>query len=185
MGSIRDFVNVESLSKKDLSRIYQNAVRFWTGEDDSNYRIIAAYMFSRSDTVYCGAVFPVKSALLRMGGAFSDIDLAHSSMQKGESDLDNLRIIQLYGDLVIIRDVSRQIRHYVQMADIPYNEYVRKPLINAGDSLDANPLTSLFKGFQSYTRHRKKLIKGGRFGELDYQIIVSMGLLKWATEESI
>lgn len=82
------------------------------------------------------------SAMYKLGGNFQVFYPKGSSLEKGESSLDNLRVLMSYCDAIAIRDSSRAIEEYVEMMEIKAHGVEKKPIINAGDK-NRNPIYEL------------------------------------------
>ena len=62
-----------------------------------------------------------------------------TSLKKGETLTDTLRILMSYSDVLAIRDPEKTIEEYIEMANLPAEGVQRIPIINAGS---APPSTS-------------------------------------------
>ena len=72
-----------------------------------------------------------------MGGAFSSLNVATSSVNKGESVLDTLKTIDSFGtDVIVIRHSQSGIPH-------TFAPHVKAHIINAGDGMNEHPTQAL------------------------------------------
>ena len=72
-----------------------------------------------------------------MGGVYSSLNVAPSSVNKGESILDTLKTIDSFGTDVIV------IRHSMSGVPHVYAPHVRAHIVNAGDGLNEHPTQAL------------------------------------------
>ena len=72
-----------------------------------------------------------------MGGVYSSLNVATSSVNKGESILDTLKTIDSFGTDVIV------IRHSMSGVSHVYAPHVRAHIVNAGDGLNEHPTQAL------------------------------------------
>lgn len=72
-----------------------------------------------------------------MGGVYSSLNVATSSVNKGESILDTLKTIDSFGTDVIV------IRHSMSGVPHVYAPHVRAHIINAGDGINEHPTQAL------------------------------------------
>ena len=78
-----------------------------------------------------------QAAMQKMGGTVVNIsDMAASSVTKGESLEDFVRVMERYSDVVVLR-------HPEQGAVQRASRYMRKPIINAGDGTGEHPTQAL------------------------------------------
>ncbi len=100
---------------------------------------------------YLGSVethFLLGKAMSELGGIYQLWEAKGSSMEKGESKLDTLRIAMGYSEILAIRDSSTPISHYIEMmTKNPANGVVMKPIINAGD-IRENPIHTIADLYQ-------------------------------------
>ncbi|MBR7142791.1 MAG: aspartate carbamoyltransferase [Clostridia bacterium] len=81
--------------------------------------------------------FSFQAAMLRMGGSvmgFSDPN--NSSVSKGETLRDTIKIMSNYADVIVMRN-------YLEGAALAASMYARVPLINAGDGGHLHPTQTL------------------------------------------
>ncbi len=104
-----------------------------------------------------------QAAMLRLGGTYIDMDdEAKSSMAKGESSMDTLRMLSNYSDILAVR--HRQLRSVPAFASA-----LNKPVINGGDGANSHPTQAIA---DLYTMKREK-------GAIDGLHIAMVGDLRY------
>ncbi|MEM0112962.1 MAG: aspartate carbamoyltransferase, partial [Fervidicoccaceae archaeon] len=102
-------------------------------------------------------------AMLKLGGSYIDFLPETSSLQKGESDIDTLKIIDNYDpDLIVLRQSKPFFPHKIK-------DELRAPIINGGDGTNEHPTQALL---DAYTIWKE-------IGSLDGLKIGFMGDLKY------
>ncbi len=77
------------------------------------------------------------AAMLELGGTVLGFDdAASSSVSKGESVADTTRVLECFADIIAMR-------HYKEGAPLVASQYVKIPVINAGDGSHAHPTQTL------------------------------------------
>ncbi len=107
-------------------------------------------------------------AMVRLGGTVIDFDVSTSSLAKGETDVDTLRIIDGYNPDVI---VLRQKKPFFPKEIAPM---IKAPIINGGDGWNEHPTQALL---DVYTIWRE-------LGRLDGITVGIMGDLKYGRTPS-
>lgn len=137
----RDLIDIKDLSKEELLYILKTAKRFdpaFVKRDRSNYTIaqgkIAALLFfepsTRTQQSFSSAAQKIGMGLI----GFNDPTL--TSINKGESFSDTIRIMMAYADVMVIRHPEPgSARKAADVADIP--------VINAGDGPNSHPTQTL------------------------------------------
>jgi len=104
-----------------------------------------------------------ESAILRLGGKLINItDATQSSVKKGETLEDTIRVMEQYADLIVMR-------HPQAGAAERAAAVIQKPFINAGDGPNQHPTQALL---DTYTIRRE-------VGGVDGKIITFVGDLKY------
>ena len=104
-----------------------------------------------------------ESAMQRLGGStISMADSKTSSVSKGETLADTIRIIESYSDIIVIR-------HPLEGAAFLASKFSSKPVINAGDGSGEHPTQTLV---DLYTIKKE-------LGEINNKKITIMGDLKY------
>ncbi len=103
------------------------------------------------------------SAMLELGGTVIGFsDAASSSVSKGETVADTVRVIRCFADIIAMR-------HYKEGAPLVASQYAGIPIINAGDGSHSHPTQTMT---DLLTIHREK-------GRLDNLTIGYCGDLKY------
>ena len=90
-----------------------------------------------------------ESAMKRLDGEVITFNKDVSSINKGESFLDTIKTLSLYGDLMVLRHSEKGIVDYAQ-------KYVNIPIINGGDGSGHHPTQALI---DLYTIHKQFIYK--------------------------
>lgn len=137
----RDIIDISDFSKEELLYILEAAKKFdptFVKSDRSNYTIaqgkIAAVLFfepsTRTQQSFASAAQKIGMGMI----GFNDPEL--TSIHKGESFADTIRIMMAYADVMIIRHPEPgSARKAADVADIP--------VINAGDGPNSHPTQTL------------------------------------------
>jgi aspartate carbamoyltransferase catalytic subunit len=158
----RDILSVRDFSKQELIDLLDVAAEF--EKNGSKYRdllkgqILATLFFEPSTRTR----FSTQAAMLRLGGQFISLtSVKSSSMSKGESLSDTIKIIEGYCDAIAVR-------HPVSGSAKEVADASSKPVINCGDGTHEHP-TQTFTDL--YTIRKA-------FGKLDGLTIGFLGDLK-------
>jgi len=153
--SIRDF------EKNDLDHLLDRAEEFATG----NYRSrmldgkLAALLFFEPST---RTRMSFATAMVRLGGNSISVDSVEaSSIAKGETLADTIRVVSGYADAIVLR-------HPKEGAARLASEFATVPVINAGDGAGQHPSQTLL---DLYTIRQSMPIEGldvGLLGDLRY-----------------
>ncbi|MBI3109493.1 aspartate carbamoyltransferase [Candidatus Daviesbacteria bacterium] len=163
----RDIIDINDFSKEELLFILKTAKKFdpeYVKKDRSNYTIaqgkIAALLFFEPST---RTEQSFKSAAQKVGmGIIGFDDPEATSIHKGESFSDTIRIMNSYADVLIMRHPkSGAAKEAADVADIP--------VINAGDGPNQHPTQTML---DLYTMMKEK-------GHLDGITVALMGDLKY------
>lgn len=137
----RDLIDINDFTKEEILYVLKMARKFdpaFTKSDRSNYTIaqgkIAATLFfepsTRTQQSFSSAAQKIGMGLI----GFNDPNL--TSINKGESFADTIRIMMAYADVMIIRHPEAgSARKAAAIADIP--------VINAGDGPNSHPTQTL------------------------------------------
>ena len=155
-------VTIEDLSNEEIEDILGLAQEI-EADRDSFYglasRRIMASLFLEPSTRTRGSF---EAAMKRLGGdSITTADVASSSINKGESLADTIRIWSGYSDLIVLR-------HPLEGAARLAAEYSDVPVINAGDGSHEHPTQTLL---DLYTMRKE-------FGTIEGRKIVLCGDLK-------
>ena len=163
----RDIIDINDFTKEDLLYILKTAKNFdpsFVKSKKSNYVIgigkIAAALFFEPST---RTEQSFRSAAQRIGMGiigFNDLDV--TSMHKGETFEDTIRIVESYSDILVIRHPEEgSAKRAADVAEIP--------VINAGDGANQHPTQTML---DLYT-----ILKEA--GKLDGITVAFMGDLKY------
>ena len=152
----RDIIDINDFSKQELLSILETAKSF-EGQVDPDLKgdIIALCFFEPSTRTEQS----FKASAQRIGGGVIGFsDLTHTSMHKGESFSDTIKIMGGYADVLVIRHPDTGSAKIA--ADL-----LEIPVINAGDGTNQHPTQTML---DLYT-----ILK--RFGKLDNLKIAFVG----------
>lgn len=163
----RDIIDINDFSKEELLFILKTAKKFdphFVKKDRSNYTIaqgkIAAVLFFEQST---RTEQSFRSAAQKIGmGVIGFNDPESTSIHKGETFADTIRIMDAYADVLIIR-------HPEAFSAKAAAEVAQIPVINAGDGPNQHPTQTML---DLYTMMKEE-------GRLDGITVALMGDLKF------
>lgn len=102
-------------------------------------------------------------AMTRLGGTVIDFDVSTSSLLKGESDIDTMKIIDGYGpDVIVLRQKIPFFPHKIK-------DIIRAPIISGGDGPNEHPTQALLDVYTIWRElGRVDGLKIGIMGDLKY-----------------
>ncbi|AIC16384.1 aspartate carbamoyltransferase [Nitrososphaera viennensis] len=160
----RDIVSIKDFSKADLEYVFSatDKIRTMTpcerGELGKGRTL--GYIFYEPST---RTRMSFEAAMASLGGSFIGIsELKSSSVEKGESLADTIRIIDLYSDVIVLR-------HPMDGSSRFAAELSTNPIINAGSGSEEHPTQALL---DLYTIMKEK-------GGIDGLSIAIVGDLKY------
>ncbi len=132
---MKNVISSADLSRKEIEGIFASADKFKKGTAKTSLKgkIVALAFFEPSTRTYNSFDAAAKKLGAEVIGFKSDID---TSITKGESFADTIRIISSYADCVVIR-------HKFDGAARFATQVTQKPVINAGDGKHEHPTQSL------------------------------------------
>lgn len=135
----RDLISIKDLSAEEIHAIIAMATRLKTSPDPTllKGKLLGSCFFEPSTRTRIS----FEAAMLRMGGqvvGFSDAN--GTSLQKGESLQDTMRMMDAYTDIVAIR-------HHRDGAARLAADTIDIPVINAGDGRNEHPTQTLLDLF--------------------------------------
>ncbi len=160
----RDIISIADLSTEDIFDIFKAAERMSqvaTGKGIGllRGRVLASLFFEPSTRTR----FSFESAMAKLGGAvLSMSDPSSSSLSKGETLADTVKVIDSYCDVIVIR-------HPKDGAARLASRFASHPVINAGDGAGQHPTQTLLDLFTIWKEKRD--IEGlnvGIVGDLRY-----------------
>ena len=159
---MKDIISIRDIGKEDIDKILINSKSMEKlmekGSDRLKGKILATLFFEPSTRTKLS----FESAILHLGGGSIDFSEKMSSLIKGESFSDTIKIVDSYCDAMVIR-------HPVDGSARLAAEIAEKPVINAGDGANQHPTQTLL---DLYTiKKAKGKIKGlniALVGDLKY-----------------
>ncbi|RLG76748.1 MAG: aspartate carbamoyltransferase, partial [Thermoprotei archaeon] len=160
----KDIISALQFEREEVERLFQLAEQL---RKEINERGILDYAKGKiMTTVFLEPSTRTKLsfqfAMVRLGGEVIDFEVSASSLAKGETDIDTLRIIDGYDpDIIVLRQSKPHFPE--QIAGM-----IKAPIINAGDGPNEHPTQALL---DVYTIWRE-------LGKVDGLTIGIMGDLK-------
>ncbi len=160
----KDIISIRDLTKENLESIYDSTNKI-IEMNPTHRREIArgkslGYLFFEPST---RTRLSFQSAMALIGGtSFGIADIQSSSIQKGESLADTVKIMSGYTDALVLRHtLDGSSRFAAEISD--------KPLINAGSGTEEHP-TQAIQDLFTIKREKKKIdgLKIGIVGDLKY-----------------
>jgi len=160
----KDIVSIKDFAKEDLEYVFQSTDAISNLKHSERSELgkgrTLGYIFYEPST---RTRMSFESAMASLGGSSIGIaDLKSSSVEKGESLADTIRIIDLYSDVIVLR-------HPMDGSSRFAAELSQNPIINAGSGSEEHPTQALL---DMYTILKEK----GRINGLS---IVIVGDLKY------
>ena len=133
----RNIISIDDLTKDEILEILDNAKKLDLMEDEkkSEYlknKIVSTMFFEASTRTKLS----FESAAQKLGAQILPFDSIASSLSKGESFLDTVRMLESYADILVIR-------HPNDGAARLATEVSNKPVLNAGDGANQHPSQTL------------------------------------------
>lgn len=157
----KSLISITDFSKEDYLRIMELAAEFETNPNQNllNGKVVASLFFEPSTRTRLS----FETAINRLGGRIIGFsDSSSSSVSKGETLHDTIRMVTNYADLIVMRHpLEGSARYASQVANVP--------VINAGDGANQHPTQTLLDMYS--------IIKTQ--GRLDHINIFMVGDLKY------
>lgn len=138
-----DFVSVETLNKNDVDSVFERAremekmVKKQGGDDRLKGKMMAALFYEPSSRTFSSFI----SAMQRLGGGFIPLHgMTNTSVVKGETLEDTVRVFSSYADILVMR-------HPEPGSVKTAADYATVPVINAGDGIGEHPSQALIDSF--------------------------------------
>lgn len=131
---MKNLFNLSSLSIEEITAILDRAQQFADGEksDRANGKVVASLFFepsTRTQNSY-------STAVMRLGGQVLTFNSSVSSMTKGETFYDTVKVFESLGcDAAIIRDKKNE--YWKEL------EGIKMPILSGGDGTGNHPTQSL------------------------------------------
>jgi aspartate carbamoyltransferase catalytic subunit len=127
-----DIINTKEMSKEDILRLLDRADGI-EPSDSLDGNVLALLFFEPSTRTRMS----FDSAMKRLGGRTVDMgSVESSSVQKGETLADTVRVVEGYADAIVLR-------HPSEGSALLATEFVDVPVINAGDGAGHHPTQTL------------------------------------------
>ncbi len=160
-----DLVSIIPLSTRDIMGLIEDAeelrraLRVYGSLSLARGRIMATVFLEPSTRTKLSFTFAMK----RLGGDVVDFDASRSSLLKGETDRDTLRIIDGYGpDIIVLRQSKPGFPMEIK-------DEIEAPIINAGDGWNEHPTQALLDAYTIWRRlGRLSDLRVGIMGDLRY-----------------
>ncbi len=138
----KNLVSIDDYSKEEILEVLERASKF---EENPNSnllegKVVASLFFEPSTRTRLS----FETAISRMGGRIVGFtDSSSSSVTKGESLKDTIKMVSNYCDLIVMRHpIEGSARYASEVADIP--------LINAGDGANQHPTQTMLDLYSIY-----------------------------------
>lgn len=129
-----DLISIRDLGRKDVEGMLDSADKIVKGErkPDQHGKVLATLFFEPSTRTKLS----FQSASLRNGMGYIDFQPEMSSLKKGESFSDTIKVVSGYADVLAVR-------HPKEGAARLAADLTDKPVINAGDGANQHPSQTL------------------------------------------
>jgi len=159
----RDVISIRDFTKGEIDHILEVADLIEPlsrkKPDLLKGKILATLFFEPSTRT----ILSFQAAMYRLGGhVIGFTDPEHTSIKKGESLPDTIRVVEKYSDIIVIR-------HSLEKAAQIASEFASIPVINAGSGAEEHPTQALL---DLYTLKKEK-------GRIDGLNIAMVGDLKY------
>ncbi len=161
----KSIVSIDDVSESDISEIFSvsdrmlNALEAGKKLEMLNGKIMATLFYEPSTRTRLS----FESSMHRLGGSVISVsDVKSSSVAKGETLADTIRMAESYSDVIVIR-------HPLEGAARLASKFSTKPVINAGDGSGQHPTQTLL---DLYTMRKY-------FGKIDGLRIAMVGDLRY------
>ncbi len=138
----RSLVSIEDYTKEEILEVLQSASEF---EKNPNQRllegkVVASLFFEPSTRTRLS----FETAISRLGGRIVGFsDASSSSVTKGETLKDTIKMVDNYCDLIVMR-------HPVEGAARYASEVAKAPVVNAGDGANQHPSQTMLDLYSIY-----------------------------------
>ena len=160
----KDIISIQDLDKAQLEVIYSETDKILEMESSQRREIARGkalgYLFFEPST---RTRLSFQAAMALIGGtSFGIADATSSSVQKGESLADTVKIMSGYSDVLVLRNSLDGSSRYAA-------EISEKPLINGGSGTEEHP-TQAIQDLFTIRKEKKKIdgLKIGIIGDLKY-----------------
>lgn len=147
----RDIISIHDFSREEIEHILEVSKKMIPAAqgDEENVslkgKILSTIFFEPSTRTRLS----FEAAMTRLGGSvvgFSDPEI--TSLKKGETLADTIRMVESYSDVIVLR-------HPMEGAAKLAADFTDKPVINAGDGAGQHPTQTLLDLFTIWTEKKK------------------------------
>lgn len=154
-------ISIKDLGRKDIESILDDAARVAGGFYADNAlkgKILALLFFEPSTRTRMS----FEAAMARLGGRCINLDsIEASSLAKGETLADTVRVVSGYADIIVLRHPSEGAARLA-------SEFAKVPVINAGDGAGQHPSQTLLDLYTIRQAMPIDKINIGLLGDLRY-----------------
>jgi len=151
MAALRDLISAQQLQKNDVERILSSSKKMEKKLAEKSIRprnkIAATLFFEPSTRTHSSFA----AAAMRLGCSILPFNVSNSSMAKGETFEDTIRMFDTYADVLVLRHPQAG---FAQIAA----DIATHPVVNAGDGGNEHPTQALIDIYTILSL--KKKIKG-------------------------
>lgn len=175
----RDLISIADLSKKEIFQVLKKArtmIPFAQGlkvDERLKGKVMATLFFEASTRTRLS----FESAVQRLGGRVLNFGMPEaSSVTKGETLADTIRMVEAYSDLLVLR-------HPQEGAARLAADFSEKPVINAGDGAGQHPTQTLLDLFTIWDErgaiegNRVVLLGDLKYGRTVHSLVYALALL--------
>ncbi len=156
-----NIISIKDLGRKEIESILDDASRIADGlypDNALNGKILALLFFEPSTRTRMS----FEAAMARLGGRSINLDsIEASSLAKGETLADTIRVVSGYADIIVLRHPSEGAARLA-------SEFARVPVINAGDGAGQHPSQTLLDLYTIKQAMPIDKIDIGLLGDLRY-----------------
>lgn len=160
----KDIVSIRDFKKEDLDFLFKSTDKLRNMKANEKRELargrVLGYLFFEPST---RTRLSFEAAIASVGGSSLGIaDVKSSSVEKGESFTDTIRVIDHYSDVIVLR-------HQLDGSSRFAAEVAEKPLINAGSGTEEHP-TQAMLDLYTILKEKRKIdgLKIGVVGDLKY-----------------
>jgi aspartate carbamoyltransferase catalytic subunit len=174
----RDLISIRDLSREEIEEILRTAKRFQPiaeGRKSSHLldgRLLTLAFFEPSTRTRLS----FESAMARLGGqSVSIASASESSVRKGETLYDTIRVLSGYGDAIVVRHPNEGAARLAAQAS-------ERPVINGGDGAGQHPtqtlldLATIQERFDTLSGLKVVLLGDLRYGRTVHSLAHALGL---------
>ncbi|MGH9922399.1 MAG: aspartate carbamoyltransferase [Nitrososphaerales archaeon] len=160
----RDIVSIREFKKEDLEFLFKSTDKLRSMKPNEKRELargrVLCYLFFEPST---RTRLSFEAAIASIGGSSLGIaDVKSSSLEKGESLADTVRVMDNYSDVIVLR-------HLLDGSSRFAAEIAEKPVINAGSGTEEHP-TQAMLDLYTILKEKNKIdgLKIGIVGDLKY-----------------